>query len=215
MSDWIDAAVEQMRWLTPTENPWPVPVLDLRPVTSTMLSVTTEKRLAENAVSFGSDDGRSFVADKPSVSRTLPIGLRFRADPALADGALFRPSKMEHKWAIFLRDDKLFFVRSWTRILNAVATVWRAGDILEITSVQGAFEGEHESPTMTPAVLDFLIRSHVMGLAHPAPLARDPSSDLRGAALWCFAMFGNLAAFATHLRWNPPMPEDALVTNAH
>src|SRR5262249_3182910 len=41
-------------WLEPSENPWGVRVLDVRPVTQTMLLVTTDPRVASNAVSYGS-----------------------------------------------------------------------------------------------------------------------------------------------------------------
>ena len=37
--------------------------------------------------------------------------------------------------------------------------------------------------------MDFLLRSHALGMVYPAPLE---------AAMWCFKMFGNLALCATH-----------------
>src|SRR5262249_15916758 len=42
----------QVRWLAPADNPWGVPVLDVRPVTLGMLSTSRDQQCALNAMSF-------------------------------------------------------------------------------------------------------------------------------------------------------------------
>src|SRR5947209_3193682 len=91
----------QVGWLSPGDNPWGVQVLDVRPVTLGMTSTSRDQQCALNAMSFGQDDGTGFVGIEPEVTRQVRVGLQFRIDRRLADGALFLPEQMEHKWALY------------------------------------------------------------------------------------------------------------------
>lgn len=83
--------VPQVRWLEPAENPWDVPVLDVRPITLGWLSTTQDPQCAANAMSFTQDDGTGFIGVQPQVTRQIPVRLRFPIDHTLVDGALFIP----------------------------------------------------------------------------------------------------------------------------
>ena len=198
---------EAIRWIDPPGTPWPVPVLDVRPVTLTMQSYSQDPQMAANAVSYGHDDGLSFIDQRPPVERTVQLKLRYRVDPLLADGALFLPRAMEHKWAVFHHLGRLLFVRSWQRSVVVTASTNTEAGWVEVVDAQGVFTGADEPPTFTEATVDFIIRTHALHLAHPAPLAADPGDDLGGAALWSFSMFGNFAQFATHHRFSLLSPE--------
>jgi hypothetical protein len=163
--------------------------------------------LAANAVSYGHDDGLSFIDQRPPVERTVQLKLRYRVDPLLADGALFLPRAMEHKWAVFHHLGRLLFVRSWQRSVVVTASTNTEAGWVEVVDAQGVFTEADEPPTFTEAAVDFLIRTHALHLPHPAPLAADPGDDLRGAALWSFSMFGSFAHFATHHRFSLLPPE--------
>jgi Ankyrin repeats (3 copies) len=202
----------EVRWLDAADNPWGVPVLDVRPVTLGMLSTTTDRRCAENAISFGQDDGTSFIGLEPQGTRTVGIGLRFSIDHILADGALFIPMEMEHKWAIYFHHGQLIFIRSWLRKVQAVAETQIRGDLIEITDLRGAFVAPDEEPSFTVRVLDYLLRTHALGKVYPAPIPPGMEADPGKAALWCFSAFGNLAHFATpHVLPTTP-PEQPLRT---
>ena len=123
--------------------------------------------------------------------------LRYRIDRYLADGVLFSPRQMEHKWAIFCHQERLLFVRSWARELHVAASVRRADGHVEIEEADGVFTDPDESPELTAAIIDFMLRTHVLGLVHPAPLGFALDKRLDDAGLWCFSMFGNLAWYAT------------------
>src|SRR5688572_28869153 len=60
-------------WVRAADNPWGVDVLDVRPVTLTMMSVSSDPTCAENAISYGQDDGRGFAGVEPEVSRVADI----------------------------------------------------------------------------------------------------------------------------------------------
>lgn len=186
-----------VHWLDSSENPWTVPVLDVRPVTLGMISTTTDPAMARNAISFRGDTGISFAdASVPNPRRT-PAHLRYATGGYLADGVLFIADQMEHKWAVFFHRDRLLFVRSWLRELHVAAHVRRGDGYVEIEQIEGVFTSVDEPPALTEAIMDFIVRSHVLGLVHPAPLAIAVGDDLDGAGLWCFSMFGNLAWYAT------------------
>ena len=74
---------EGIDWLEADDNPWGVRVLDVRPVTHTMLLVTGNEQLASNAVSWKGDDGTSFIGVIPQLNRVVETNLRFPIDRRL------------------------------------------------------------------------------------------------------------------------------------
>ena len=196
-------------WIPPDDNPWNVPVLDVRSVTLGMTATSSNPTCAMNAVSFGQDDGTSFIGQLPKDTSSIPCSLRYRRDRLLADGALFLPEVMEHKWAIYHHAGKLIFIRSWLREVMVVAEVTQHDDSIEVIQIRGRFL-ENDDAAFTSRTLDYLIRSHAMGLPFPVPLPKGVEGDLQKAAVWCFSLFGNLAQFATPNVLNEPPPKEPL-----
>ena len=159
-------------WVAAADNPWGVPVLDVRPVTLQMLALSADPKCAQNAMSFGQDDGTSFIGIEPAGLVSIPVGLRFPIDRILADGALFVPSQMEHKWAIYFHREHMIFIRSWRRKVQVVARIETQGDYIEVAELRGHFAESEEEPSRTRRVLDFLLRSHALNTVYPAPLPR-------------------------------------------
>jgi hypothetical protein len=184
-------------WIEASDNPWGVRVLDVRPVTLTMISVSEDPRCAENAVSYGKEDGSRFARELPEVKRTIELNLRFRIDRLLPDGVLFTPGQMEHKWALFVARGQLIIVRSWRRQVFALVELEQNGDHVVLRSLRGALLGDGEPADLTERMVDFLLRSHVLKLPYPAPLPPGMSEAPETAALWCMNTYGNLASFAT------------------
>lgn len=204
--------IPDIGWLDPAKNPWPVPVLDVRPVTLNMLSVSQNPQNATNAVSFSQDDGTSFIGIQPPMSRTVSADLRFRIDRVLADGALFVPDEMEHKWALYYHGGQILCIRSWRREVQAMAECHPEGEYLRITSIRGTLVTDEEDPEFTVRVLDYLIRSHALDMVYPAPLLAELAEDPKTAALCCMMCFGNRAMFATPHQLNSPCPDRPLRT---
>src|SRR5262245_43169550 len=112
--------IQDVSWIEAAENPWGVRVLDVRPITLGTLSMSSDQQCAVNAVSFGQEDGTSFIGEQPPVSRITKASLSFPIDRVLSDGVLFQPQEMEHKWAIFYHQGEVTCVRSWLRKVQAV-----------------------------------------------------------------------------------------------
>lgn len=197
-------------WVPPEKNQWKIPVLDVRPVTQTMLSATKNEECAKNAMSFQGDDGTGFARNLPEFQRTISTSLSYRIDRVLASGALFIPTIMEHKWAIFYHGGRILFVRSWQRKVEAVADVECADGVAKLVSVKGCFAGENEAEEFTIRATDYLMRSHALGLMFPAPLPPDFEKAPQMAAMWCMNLFGKMAFCATQQRVDAGIPDKPL-----
>jgi hypothetical protein len=206
-------ATVPVHWLDQSEHPYPVPVLDVRPVTFEMISTSADPQMAMNAMSYGNDTGLAFAEESPPSDRLVPLALRYRVDAELRDGALFRPAAMEHKWALFLHSGRVLFVRSWQRRLLVTATIRVDNGHAEVVEAHGSFVDDDEDPRFTEACIDFIVRTHAVAVDHPAPLPFDPGTDLEAAGVWCFGAFGNLAALATHHRFTWPAPDQPLTNS--
>jgi hypothetical protein len=206
--------VPDLNWIEATDNPWGVPVLDVRPVTLTMLSTSQDPQCAANAMSFEQDDGTGFIGKTPVTERNVETSLRFPVDQGLSDGVLFAPRAMEHKWALFFHQGEIIAVRSWTRVVMLVARVETHDRHIEITRIRGTLCATDETPEFTVRALDYLLRSHVLGAIYPAPLPPGIEADRKAAAMWCMSAFGNLAQLATPCSFTRPDPERPLRTHS-
>ena len=207
--------VPEIPWVPAEQNPWHVPILDVRPVTHQMLSASQHTDCAENVGSYGNDDGSAFVNDVPEVSRVTPTELRYRFDRILAPGALFIPAVMEHKWALFYYGGRILFIRSWLRKVMAIAEVeCEKEGFARVTSIRGVFAGADEESEWTLRALDYLIRSHALGTVFPAPLPSGFEKSPGLSAMWCMNIFGNMAACATPHRIDAGIPDTPLRTHS-
>jgi hypothetical protein len=188
------------------DSPRGIRVLDVRPITLTMVSTSRDPDCATNAVSFGSDDGTSFIGESPPVNRVVKANLRFPIAQFLADGVLFTPLAMEHKWALFYHLGVVICVRSWLRRVQVIARVEVHEGAVEPSTIHGAFVSEAEEPEFTVSFLDCLLRTHALDSVYPAPLPPGMELDPQAAAYWCFSMFGNKSSFATPDRFDRTAP---------
>ncbi|WP_159473744.1 ankyrin repeat domain-containing protein [Chryseobacterium sp. 18068] len=183
---------ENLPWIEPTENPWNVKLLDLRPISQHMFSTSQSQEMATNAISYGTEDGRSFYNQRPKNTRTIQSNLWFPIDGSLAPGVLFKPETMEHKWGIYFDGEYLIFIRSWLREVLAIAKTSQKLDHLIIENIIGEFT-EGETDTFTISFLNFLLISHSLEEIIPAPLPKELISDTKSAGLWAFSSYGNMA----------------------
>ncbi|MES2075163.1 MAG: hypothetical protein V4462_06025, partial [Pseudomonadota bacterium] len=140
----VEEPAPKIEWFGADSNPWHVPILDVRPFTLTMLSTSSDPKNAENAISYGKDDGAAFIDQQPIFERILSTNLTYPVDGGLADGVLFQPRQMEHKWAIFYRQKRIIFVRSWQRQVFVVAHTEHRDGLLIINEIHGTFGGAEE-----------------------------------------------------------------------
>jgi ankyrin repeat protein len=182
----------ELPWIDPADNPWGLHLLDLRPLTQTMLSTSKDPRMAENAISYSGEDGTTFFGLKPANQKTVNVNISLPIDKSLQAGVLFIPNTMEHKWAIYFDGEFLIFVRSWLREVFVIAKTIQKNDELLVEQIIGEFT-QNESLEFTTAVLNFLLISHSNEEIIPAPIPNELDSDLYKAGLWAFSTYGNMA----------------------
>lgn len=186
----------QVEWIEADENRWGIRVLDIRPLLAQCMIATSSRiEEARNAMSYAADDGAAFVGREPVSLRLVDIGHEYPVE-RWCDGALFRPSAMEDRWAIFVVHGRLVFVRSWTREVMVIADVELGESSLRVTRAQGFFLRADESEEFTRHALDFLMKAYVLRLAYPAPLPETAAeSNLEQLALETVSAFGTRALF--------------------
>lgn len=184
-------------------------MLDVRPVTHTMLLVTGNHQYASNAISWTGDDGTSFIGKEPRNPQIIETNLRFPIDRFLAEGVLFVPEEMEYKLAIFYHRSENICVHSWAREVLLVARVEEHDDHILVKEVRGSFFITEQEPELTVRALDYVLRSHALEIEYPAPLPAGMEQNRQTAAEWCMSYFGNRVAFATPhqiVRQDPDKP---------
>ncbi len=183
-------------WIEAQDNRWGIRLLDLRPLTQTVLSTSKDPQMAENALSYNTEDGTSFIGLLPREQNTIPANIGFPIDGRLVPGVLFTPAAMEHKWAIYFHDGTLIFVRSWFREVFATARTTQRDGMLIVEEITGDFAGD-ESPEFTKSFLTFLLLSHAIGAVAPAPLPSMLEASPKEAGIWAFSAYGNRAHVGT------------------
>ncbi|MCL9805387.1 ankyrin repeat domain-containing protein [Flavobacterium amniphilum] len=186
----------ELPWINPEENLWGIKLVDLSPITHTMVSTSQNRQMAENSMSYGGEDGSTFYGIKPEGNKTIAANIKITTEKKLYPGALFMPNQMEHKWAIYFDGDYLIFVRSWLREVFVTAKVSQKDNELSVDTIYGEFT-EEESPEFTQAFLRYLLISHVIGEEIPAPLPKDYEIDLGKVGYWAFSAYGNMAHYGT------------------
>lgn len=181
-----------LKWINPEQNPWGLKILDLRPISQTMLSSSKDPKMAINAISYNQEDGTTFRDYFPKSERIISSSLTIPVDGKLEEGVLFNPSTMENKWAIYFMNGRLIFIRSWLREAFVVAKTEQENNQLKITQITGGFT-DQESPKMTESILMFLLFSHALNEIIPAPIPKELSDNTDHAGMWAFSAYGNMA----------------------
>lgn len=207
-----DARRPDIEWLDGPSSPWGVPVLDVRPVTQRAHATPRETQSAAQIAAFARESGASFQGITPPDGRPIGAGLRYRTTGVLADGVLFCPTQIEHKWALYYRDHRIIVVRSARRHVELVADVVQRDSHVNITTLHGTLVDPEEDAEWTVRAFDYLIRSHALDTPYPVPLPEGIESSPAGAAMWCTTFFGNMAHFATPHRLHVGVPDKPLHT---
>ncbi len=180
------------------DSPWGIPVLDVQSFTQHMTSTSLDHNCAENALSYGGDDGKELALLLFESTRVTKSSLQLPLDGPLEDGIIKKPDAMEDKWALYIHNKQLLFIRGWTRQVLAKADLREEEDQVVVGPVYGSFCDENESPDYTRKVLEYLIRDYGLGEGLYTPIPFSFDDDHHAAALFAFSKFGRNAKFVTH-----------------
>ena len=155
MAEIKDTATE-LPWIRYDQNPYGVPLLDLRPITY-QLGSDIEDVALKHLDSYSMEDGASFSGLSPETlegqDRFVNCDLRYKTDDKLYPGSLFVPQTPEDRWAIFFDGEYIYFVRSWSRTLVAKAKVEQHDHEIQLRKKSSSTCCVHRRPGRLPEKL--------------------------------------------------------------
>jgi hypothetical protein len=182
------------RWLSPTENPWGVEVLDCTANAATMISTTESAEIAKKYNEERRTDGAALQNQTFNPALRVSCHLAYGITQRAADGPIFKSRAMEEKWDIYLYGDRLYFCRSWTGELNYRVTVDCEPPELKILQIETARESDAQ---IAMRDVDFLIKTHVLRAKALHPLPTNIGQDIEKLALFSFTLYGRLGLYGT------------------
>jgi len=186
-----------VRWVSASDNPLGVDLLDCRSFSQSMLAVTKDPKIAESYATLRGSSGEHYRGRTPEDSKTCDCDLRYPHQGDTRDGPIFKAEVMEDKWDIYLYDGDLYFARSWTGELEYRAKIVIREDGAHVIAVTARAALDEADPSYSVAVVDYLIRSHLYRLPVPHPLPESIGKDPRQLALFSFSRYGRHGRFGT------------------
>jgi hypothetical protein len=185
-----------VRWLGPNENSFGVEVLDCSVYATSMLSTTKDLQVANQYSVLRTSSGEEFRGRSPQDARKVACSLTYPVAKPPSHGPVFKSQAMEDKWDIYFYDGSLYFTRSWTGDLVFRAEVRFAEEQARIALIETSLKDDEDQFVVQQ--VDFLIKSHLLGLASPHPLPKsrrmDPAYVL---ATFSFSLFGRRGLYGT------------------
>lgn len=195
LSPQVGDGVRGVHRIAAAENPFGVDVWDCRAFTHNMISTTASAEIARRYVELRSSLGNEYRGRAPTSAHLITCKLSYPLSQPRSEGALFKSEQMEDKWDIYLFDEHLYFIRSWTGELTFKAQVRHDLGTLYLTMLAVAAS---EDPAFAPRIVDYLVKSHVLEHDAPHPLPSHLPQTARDIALFSFALFGRRCAFGTY-----------------
>lgn len=195
-------------WLAADQTRFGVPVLDLGPITQTMISTTSDPANAERALSWGRTLGEG-LPDTLDAALEVGCALRYPAADPLPEGLLFTPREMEDKWVLAWRGGRLLLARSWTGDLALIADARLEGDALVVERLREVAGSPLSGFGDLVEVFDWVVRTHALGEVLPIPVSERGAGTLELGPLIGFSAFGRRLLCAAR-SWAPPPPSRPL-----
>ena len=183
-----------LRWHEPgAGNPFGIRVLDCQPLTRTIVTTTSDPRIAEQYARLRGSDGRDLIGASIPDATHVATSLRFPHNGASLHGVVFKSPEMEVKWDIYCYDSTFLFARSWTGDLWFRAAAVIGHDDFHITDI----ECRGSDANVAASHVYFLVATHAMGLVLPHRVPGDTPNDPMVIATLSFSLFGNRGWYAT------------------
>ena len=184
---------QDVRRIPASESQFGVEVWDCSGFTQTMLSTSGDLEVAASFVRQRAADGIEYRGQEPADASVHGCRLTYHWPAVLEGGPLFKAEQMEDKRDIYYHGGNLYLARSWTGQLVYRAAVEQKDEKLVVTelAIGGDQPAEYEL-----RVVDFLIKSHVLGQVVPHPLPADLPTEHIG--LFSFAQFGRRCAYGSY-----------------
>jgi hypothetical protein len=184
-----------VRRVTAQDSPFGVEIWDCSAFTQSMISATANPDLAASFTSLRASNGTEYREKTVANPQAHDCELRYEYHGAVQDGVVFKAQEMEDKWDIYLYRPCLYFTRSWSGQLEYRATLSFEPAAVRVTEVESP---SGQDPEFARRVVDYLIRSHLLGLTvpHPLPASLPPAAEQ--IAAYSFSMYGRRCWFGCY-----------------
>ena len=181
------------KWIEAKDNPFNVRIFDCREYAINMISSTKNQEIVHNFLQSRKSNGQEYIGKFPEGGAKCNVELNFNTKgKKIPDGILFKAQKMESKWDIYKYADFIFFVRSWTAelvyVCNYIPT--EAGFKVNLVVLDERKINQND-PHFEFKVLEFLIRSHILGLQVPHPLPKELKNENEAILGYSYSIYGN------------------------
>lgn len=175
-------------------NPFQKRLLDVRPLTKHMISTTKDENIAKRFNELRNVDGGYLENLEIETEESAETDIEYPFGEEKLNGPIFKADSMECKWDIYVFDQTLYFVRSWTGILIYKADFRIIPNKLILTRV---YYSKKQSSNEALNTVHFILMTHILGneIPHTVPVKFKDDQEI---ALYSFTEFGKYASFATY-----------------
>jgi hypothetical protein len=192
-----DDTFSKLAWLEPDQNPFGLRVLDCRPFSTTMISVTKDPSIAARFGQLRSASGEEHRGRHPEDAVVARCDLNYPFNGESRDGPLFVAQQMEDKWDIYLYEGHLYFARSWTgELVFRVAVEFREQQAV-VTAVEASRAKAMDDAGLAVRIVDFLLKTHLYRKEAPHPFPQGFPEDKKTLALYSFSEYGRWAFYGS------------------
>ena len=180
------------------DNPFNKKILDIRSLTQTMLSFTSDKEVAVLFNKQRHSIGEKLINVKLEGSKTIPANLEYPHNESKMEGAGYKAKCMEDKWDIYFWNGVMYLTRSWTGEVIYKAHTNVAETNFTITKIEYS-ENEYTQadPSLVFDNVHFIVLSHAFGRPFPHRVPKTLINE-KDIALYSFNQFGHNCWYATY-----------------
>ncbi len=179
-------------------NPYNKRILDIRNLTQTMLSFTSDKEVAVLFNKQRHSIGEELINVKLEGSKTIPTNLEYPHNGSKMEGAGYKAKCMEDKWDIYFWNGIMYLTRSWTGEVIYKAHTTVSSTNFTITKIEYT-ENEYTQadPSLVIDNVHFIVQSHAFGRPYPHRVPKTLIEE-KEIALYSFNQFGHNCWYATY-----------------
>lgn len=187
------------KWHDPGNgNPLNKRILDIRPYTQYMISTTNDRKTAERFITNRKITGEEYKGFEFKSAVSVNAQLTYPHNGTRPEGICYKAGELEDKWDIYIWDDIIYFVRSWTSAVVYKAFINYSDGKLIIHKIEFETRGDNESESLIAInnvhfLISTLARKIVM--PHIIPGHLKTYEEIAG---YSFSLFGRNCWYATY-----------------
>jgi hypothetical protein len=190
---------DKLKWYEIGEdNPFNKKILDIRELTWSWLSTTSDESIARRYIELRGSNGRYLIDASLRNASSVDCNLSYPHNGEIFSGIIFKADSMEVKWDIYVYNNVFYFAKSCTGDLVYKAHAVFSDTEIRINRIEFvADEILKDEPDLAKHNVHFLIMSHALNRMYPHQIPASIPDDPKTIALYSFALFGKRACYAT------------------